>query len=520
MYRRVKGYASTRAAATAALQVRAISEYKFGQTSLTKPWRGSLQAPQPHAKTSSPLDNKVKVSQLQNGARIITQQRDGAMVSVGAYVLAGPAYDPVGCPGVHHLLHLALTTSNYNNSLFQLDRSIRSTGAAFSHFEKDKHYACLRLDCRADMWNGEKKNNGKGNGVGYSLNLVQDTIFTAIAAPRFHETDIERFRDTIDNNLKELRWQHPARYAIERVETVAFYKEPLGNPRHVPENNNGNITSKVLLDQYAQYVTPDRVVIAGVNVDHNDLLAEYENTPYPHSSSAPHHAAFAKRETTASLASKNEQLQYTGGEAHEQENRPKEMCTKPDMDTETIVAVGYLSFGRGKASLRQYAAALVFQQLFNIILQKGIRSALVESDEGVHSFYMPYQSAGLLGFTVRSEPGGVVKMVTSAMREMQAIKLDDAAAVAMAKHCAAVEFRSRNLDTVRDLCDYMGTSLPLVAMSSDSTQYMSPEEVLNAIQSVTSAELKQVKDCAMGSRPSLFGHGEMLAFPSLRQLGF
>ncbi|ESL10330.1 mitochondrial processing peptidase alpha subunit [Trypanosoma rangeli SC58] len=524
MYRRVNAYATAAVAATAgaaaAAQLRTISEYKFGQAPLTRPWSSvSRLFPPAMPKPLSDQKVKVNVSQLHNGARVITQQRGGAMVSVGAYILAGPAYDPVGCPGVHSMLHLALTTSNYNNSLFQLDRGIRSTGAAFSHFEKDKHFICLRLDARADMWRSHKTSK-KGDDNHFTLNLVQDTIFTAIAAPRFHETDIERFRDTVDNNLKEMRWQQPEEYAIQRLETVAFYNEPLGNPRHVPEDNNGNITNKVLLDQYAKYVTPDRIVIAGVNVNHDELIAEYENTPYPHSINAPHHAAFAKKNGTTVFDVNSEKNQYTGGETHEHENRAKEMGTKPDMDTETIVAVGYLSFGRGMTSIKRYAASLVYQQLYNIVLQDSLRGAFGGSSNGVRSFYLPYQSAGLIGFTARSEAENIVKMVTAAMRDMEAVKLDDAAAVETAKHRAAVEAMDRNWNTVRDLCDYMGTSLPLTSMAQSSTQYMKPEELLDAIRGVTPVELKQVKETAMGSKPSLFGHGEMLAFPSLRQMGF
>ncbi|EAN89758.1 mitochondrial processing peptidase alpha subunit, putative [Trypanosoma cruzi] len=511
MYRRVHVHA-------AALQVRAISEYKFGQAPLTKPW-GNVVHFSPPAPSKALEAQKVKVSQLHNGARVITQQREGAMVSVGAYILAGPAYDPVGCPGVHGLMHVALTTSNYNNSLFQLDRGIRSTGAAFSHFEKDKHFIGIRLDARADMW--KSQNTGKKNDKNsFTLNLVQDTIFTAIAAPRFHEADIERFRDTVDNNLKEMKWQQPEEYVMQKVETVAFHREPLGNPRHVPENNNGNITSKILMEHYSQYVTPERVIIAGVNVNHDELIAEYENTPYPHSKSAPHHAAFEKQNSVAAFDINAEKNQYTGGEAHEHENRAKEMGTKPDMDNETIVAVGYLSFGRGMASIKRYAAALVYQQLYNVLIQDTVRGAFGGSSNGIHSFYLPYQSAGLIGFTARSEPQDIVKMVTAGMRDMQSVKTDNATAVEAAKHRAAVDFMSRNLETVRDLCDYLGTSLPLTSMAQNSTQYMKPEEVIDAIRSVTPEELKQVKECAMGSKPSLFGHGEMLAFPSLRQMGF
>nr|CCC94999.1 putative mitochondrial processing peptidase alpha subunit [Trypanosoma congolense IL3000] len=521
MHRRAVAAAVPSAAAPAVRNVRSLSQYKFGQKPLTEAWPATVRpTPPPGAATTSVTagSGNVKVTLFPNGTRVITQQRGGPVVSIGAYILAGPVYDPVGCPGLHHLMHLALTTSNYNSSLFQLDRSIRSTGAAFSHFEKDKHFIGIRLDARLDMW---KSNTSGKTSVAkqFDLSLVQDTIFTAVSAPRFHEPDVERFRDTVDNNLKELRWQHPTQYAVQQLETVAFYKEPLGNPRHVPECSNGRITSRAMLDQYAKYVTPDRVVIAGVNVEHSELVAEYESAPYPHSSGSPHHAAFANGEGKLSFDVSKEQSQYTGGELHEHEDRPKEMCTKPDMDTETIVAVGYLAFGRNKACLKRYAATLVFQQLFNIVIQDGTRYEQDVVLDGVRSFYQPYQYAGLLGFTVVADPETVVQLVKSGIKTINSVKFDNTAAVEVAKHRAAVELISQSWDTVRDACDYLGTSLPFDAKATNSTQYISPEEVLAAIRSVTPDELQQVKECMAGSKPTLFGHGEMMAFPSLRQLG-
>lgn len=517
MYRRAVAAAIP---AVTAKNARSISQYNFGQKPLTESWSPtgrSTPAAAGSAAQSAGI-GEAKTTLLPNGTRIITQQRGGPVVSIGAYILAGPAYDPVGCPGLHHLMHTALTTSNYNNSLFQLDRSIRSTGASFSHFEKDKYYIGLRLDARVDMW----KSNTSGatsDAKRFDLNLLQDTIFTAISAPRFHEPDLERFRDTIDNNLKELRWQRPAQYAIQQLETVAFYKEPLGNPRHVPEWSNGRITSKALLDQYARYVTPDRVVVAGVNMEHDELVAEYESNPYPHSSNAPHHAAFAKGLGKPAFDITNEHSQYSGGELHEHEDRPKEMCTKPDMDTETAIAVGYLAFGRSKTSLQRYAATLVYQQLFNIVIHDSLRYEQDVVLDGVRSFYLPYHSAGLVGFTAITSPENAVPLVKATMKGIQNVKFDNAALLEAAKHRAAVELTSQCWDSSRDICDYLGTSLSLDAKASNSTQYLNPSEVLAAVRNVTASELKEVKECMMGSKPSLFGHGEMLAFPSLRQLG-
>ncbi|GET86937.1 mitochondrial processing peptidase alpha subunit, putative [Leishmania tarentolae] len=526
MFRRVVASAPVAATGACAGQVRRIYEYKFGQTPLSQPFGGTPRMPPSPPSESVPVAaKKVEITKLHNGARVITHNLGGPSVSVGAYILAGPAYDPPSAPGAGAMMHLALTTSNYNNSLFQLDRNIRSVGAAQSHFEKDKHYIGIRIDARADKWKSaasassltqrRQLQNQKQAEQKFSLNLVQDNIFTCIAAPRFHEPDVERFRDTIDNQVEELRWQCPAEYAKQMLETVAFYREPLGNPRFVPASSNGIISSSVLLEQYSRYVVPSRVVIAGVNVDHAELIAEYENTPFPHSASAPHHA----REQPSVPKSKDEAAQYTGGERHDHEDRPKVMGTKPDMDPESIIAVGWLAYGKDKKMVKDHAASMIVKALMDIQFSGCVRYAHAEVYEhaGLRAFYSPYQTAGLMGFTAKTEPQAAVRMVTDAVKMVQAGKAAVAdATLSVAKKMAKMQFMVQNADTIRDYCDYLGTCL---STDSDSVLATSLEEVVDAIDSVSAADVKKVYEKMFSNKASLYGHGEMLCFPSLRQMG-
>ncbi|KAG5509570.1 hypothetical protein JKF63_06275 [Porcisia hertigi] len=527
MLRRVVTPTPVAATTACAVQARSIYEYKFGQTPLSKPLgRLSHLSRATPSKPAPVVAGKVEVTKLHNGARVITHNLGGPSVSIGAYILAGPAYDPPSAPGTGAMMHLALTTSNYNNALFQLDRNIRSVGAAQSHFEKNKHYIGIRIDSRADKWKSSASTasrteqrhqlqNQKQAQEQFSLNLVQDNIFTCIAAPRFHEPDVERFRDTIDNQVEELRWQYPAEYAKQMLETVAFYREPLGNPRHVPAISNGAISSSVLLEQYSRYVVPSRVVIAGVNVDHAALIAEYENTPFPHSSSAPHHT----RSQPSKVNWQDEAAQYTGGERHDQEDRAKVMGTKPDMDLESIVAVGWLAYGKDRKMLKDHAASMVVKALMDIQFKDSIRYTRDETQEhaGVRAFYNPYQTAGLVGFTATADPQAAVRMVTDAVKLVQANKAAVAdSTLSVAKKIARTQFMVQNADTQRDYCDYLGTCL---AMESDSTVATSLEEVVDAINSVSAADVKKVCETMFSNKTSLYGHGEVLGFPSLRQMG-
>ncbi|TPP45172.1 hypothetical protein CGC21_33315 [Leishmania donovani] len=440
MFRRVVAPAPVAATAACAGQARSIYEYKFGQTPLTQPFGGTSRLPPgPSSKPAPVAAGKVEITKLHNGARVITHNLGGPSVSVGAYILAGPAYDPPSAPGTGAMMHLALTTSNYNNSLFQLDRNIRS-----------------------------------------------DNIFTCIAAPRFHEPDVERFRDTIDNQVEELRWQCPAEYAKQMLETVAFYREPLGNPRFVPAMSNGIISSS------------------------------YENTPFPHSASAPHHA----RAQPCAVNWKDEAAQYTGGERHDHEDRPKVMGTKPDMDPESIIAVGWLAYGKDRKMTKDHAASMVVGALMDIGFSGRMRCGApdeMHEHTGLRAFYSPYQTAGLIGFTAKAEPQAAVRMVTDAVRMVQANKASVAdSMLSVAKKMARTQFMVQNVDTIRDYCDYLGTCL---AVDSDSTLATSVEEVVDAINSVNAVDVKRVYETMFSNKTSLYGHGEMLGFPSMRQMG-
>lgn len=174
---------------------------------------------------------QLQESRSSNGVRIVSHDFDGAHTAVAVYVDAGPKYDPLACPGLSYVMQYALQTSNMNSSLFQLDRTMRSTGNAYGHGEVRKRFLTWKAEGRRDMWE-----------------RPFEMIATGVVAPRFHESDVERFRDTMDNQLKELRWQNPREYCTDAVETVAFFKEPLGSPRMVSTAANGRCDGKALLN--------------------------------------------------------------------------------------------------------------------------------------------------------------------------------------------------------------------------------------------------------------------------------
>lgn len=485
--------------------VRLISEYNFGQPALTAEFASrepmKTAAPTIPPKVGAPPPNAdasaVAVTTLANGVRVVTQDFGAPLTTVGMYAEAGPIFDPPEAPGLSFVLRWALTTSNFDNSLFQVDRNLRARGVSLETTEVRKRLIGARITARRDMWNAP----------------VQDLV-CGISAPRFHESDIERFRDTWDNLDSELRWREPRKYCIERVEDIAFYKTPLGNPRRVMAESNDACNAVRLAEQWATYCKPSRLTLVGLNISHAELLAAYENSPYVSDESAPH---FARSNPPAKIDLQSQKLlYYPGQEAHLEENRPKEMGTMPNMEEDTTVAIAFPSVGM-EASLLDYASATVLLQLLRGAIGEATTAAAVgeRPDDGYFGprfFYSPFSSAGLLGVTLRSTPKTITQAVLdiTSMLKGFTIPTDITSAKAGASISVLMQVQSQ-----RDYCDFLAGSL-----SREGSNQTTVDEIVKAIEKVDTAAVKRVFQLAMSAKPCLFATGSTLMLPSLRQLGW
>ena len=465
-------------------QLRAISSYEFGHPLMTEKF-----LPDSHfLKPANAVDQGIQVAKAPNGAKIVTHNKQGAQSSIGLYVQAGPKQDPAKAPGLSYVMRWALTGSNAANSIFQMDRTLRAVGAAIEHCEVEKKFLGWKLEAIADNW---KK--------------PAEDLFTCMAAPRFPEWDIERFRDTMDNLLQESRWQDPRGYCIDNLEVVAFEKAPLGNPRFVAPEYNDLCSHSALLNQWASICTPDRVVIAGINVDADELAATYEHCPFQHTESAPHHKD-AKRDL---ITETNEAHQYYGGNSKfEYENRAKEMGTHPHMDLDTIAAVGFRTYGR--ETMKKYATSLVLRSLFNNNTADSIRTNRSDVHFGLRSFSRTFASTGLVGFTVRDRPENMVDGIQAGISIMKGLDTSEASIKAAATRAKAA-FYTNHLELNRDYVDLLAVSLNPV-----NNTVTTPEEYLTAIDNVKPSDVKEAIEVAIKSRPTMFSTGSCYEIPSLK----
>ncbi|CAB4064842.1 PMPCA [Lepeophtheirus salmonis] len=105
------------------------------------------------------------------------------------------------------------------------------------------------------------------------LECAIDIIAETVLRPKIEEEEIELTRNIINYELQDLAFkpeQEPL--LLEMIHAVAFKGNTVGLPRHCPQENIGSIKRETILNYLGTYHTPDRIVLAGVGVDHDELV--------------------------------------------------------------------------------------------------------------------------------------------------------------------------------------------------------------------------------------------------------
>ena len=439
------------------------------------------------------LSTAPTVTTTSNGVRIITQDLSEPVSAIGIYnKQAGAKYDPLVKPGLNYVLRCSLMLSNMEDSMFQFDKKIRSVGGSFEHDEKYKKYLGWKTEVQRD-----------------SYKSILTSMCNGCTIPRFHGVEVDRYRDQMDNIYEEYRWKTPRKYVVERLEGIAFYKEPLGQSRFVLPSSNDLCSPEALLNHYCTVFRPENVIIAGVNVDHLDLFNEYESADYKLSSSSPHIADAAKSAERARIdgiaaGEANEKDQYQEmSESTELEKRHEAMSTNPNFIEETIFAMGWCTNGR--ANSKSYAATIVAQEYINIALGASVRLRDTR-EQDVESFYSPFETAGLLGMTARVYPN------EAHIAQRRMIQTMTYAAKAecheMAVHRAVTRFFHDHLELRRDYIDFLATQ----------EQPMSAAEFIEILRGVQAADVRSVFEECLARQPSQFATGFQSSLVPLRKL--
>ena len=112
-----------------------------------------------------------------------------------------------------------------------------------------------------------------------AVSLIADTVANAQFAPE----EVEAQREAARYEIREFK-SKPETYLPELLHHVAYNGQTLGNPLFSPEDRIDTIDTKLLLDTKKDWYRPERMVIAGSGIDHQELveLAEKHFSSFKH----------------------------------------------------------------------------------------------------------------------------------------------------------------------------------------------------------------------------------------------
>jgi processing peptidase subunit alpha len=205
--------------------------------------------------TATP-SSETRVTVLENGIRVASEQKFGQFCTVGVAIDSGSRYEVAFPSGISHYLEkLAFhSTSKFSSKDEILQRLEKFGGICDCQSTRDTFLYAASVDNR---------------GLEQTIEVLGDVVLR----PRFSPEEMEFCEMAIRYELEDLDMkpdQEPL--LVEQIHAAAFKHNTLGLPKICPEENVGKISRQTLYTYLKAFHRPERMVVAGVGVDHDTLV--------------------------------------------------------------------------------------------------------------------------------------------------------------------------------------------------------------------------------------------------------
>ncbi|KAJ1918675.1 Mitochondrial-processing peptidase subunit alpha [Mycoemilia scoparia] len=200
-------------------------------------------------------DGYTKITTFPNGLRVTTEDsaNPGHFSAIGVYVDAGSRYETEETSGYAHIMdRMSFNTSQKYNSEEMLSRIEALGGSIMCSSSRE----CIMYQAAVFPTDVPK-----------ALELLSETVLR----PKFLESELDSIRQTIPWELHDLE-EKPEMWLPEVTHTVAYGGQVLGKPLLCPPKQLDIISSDRLTQYWRDWYRPDRMVVAGVGVDHEQLV--------------------------------------------------------------------------------------------------------------------------------------------------------------------------------------------------------------------------------------------------------
>lgn len=198
----------------------------------------------------------INVTTLPNKVRVATEATPGHFSAVGVYIDAGSRYERPWVPGESgssHLLDRMAFKSTSNRSSQQMTSEIEALGG--------------NVMCSSSRETIMYQSSVFNKDVPAVLSILADTILNPLLSP----AELDMQREAAAYEIQEI-WSKPELILPELLHTTAYQGNTLGNPLLCPIESLEKMTADNLRTFMSAWYKPERIVVAGSGMPHEQLV--------------------------------------------------------------------------------------------------------------------------------------------------------------------------------------------------------------------------------------------------------
>ncbi|KAG6337058.1 hypothetical protein ID866_2011 [Astraeus odoratus] len=221
---------------------------RHSTTSFLRNAKGRLRRPFSQA-TLPPL----QITTLPNKIRVATESTPGHFSAVGLYIDAGSRYEDPSTSGASHFLDRMAFKSTRTRTAEDIAAAMDRLGGQMmaSSSRETIMYQSSHFDRASPV----------------ALSLISETVLQ----PAFLSEELELQKDAAKYEIREIN-NKPDMFLPEVLHEVAYGRKGLGSPLMCPDDRVDVITGDLLRDCMANWYRPERMVIAGAGMQHEQLV--------------------------------------------------------------------------------------------------------------------------------------------------------------------------------------------------------------------------------------------------------
>ncbi|KAI8118961.1 hypothetical protein FF38_10215 [Lucilia cuprina] len=443
----------------------------------------------------------TKVTTLPNGLRVASEPRFGQFCTVGLVIDSGPRYEVTYPGGVSHFLEkLAFnSTTNFPNKDAILKELEKNGGICDCQSSRDTLIYAASIDSRA-------------------IESVTRLLADVTLRPTLHDEEVFLARRAIQFELETLGMrpeQEPI--LMDMIHAAAYRDNTLGLPKLCPPENLDAINRNVLMNYLKYHHTPERMVIAGVGVNHDELVRNVERFFVDDA------AIWDKEQISGTGAQEVDKsiAQYTGGLRKEECEIPiyaaaglpelahvvvgLEGCSHQDPDFVALCVLNIMMGGGGSFSAGGPGKGM-YSRLYTNVLNRyhWMYSAT--------AYNHAYADTGLFCIHASAPPNNVRDMVEVVTRELVNMTSNPGREELSRSKIQLQSMLLMNLESRPVVFEDVGRQVLATGHRKR------PEHFINEIDKITAADIQRVAKRILATPVSLAARGDIASLPDIKEV--